>query len=67
MKNALVLFAALLLAPVLALTAKAEPLVFHPNYAPGPADNPLKGLSLTLDRGGNFLIRWSLIICRLPR
>jgi hypothetical protein len=54
MKYALVFFAALLLAPVLALTAKADPLVFHPNYAPAPADNPLKGFVPYAGQGREF-------------
>lgn len=54
MKYTLVLFAALLLAPVATLTAKAEPVVFHPNYAPGPADNPLKGFVPYAGQGRKF-------------
>ena len=32
----------------------AEPVVFHPAYAPGPADNPLKGFVPYAGQGRNF-------------
>jgi hypothetical protein len=63
---ALSLLIVLLLAPLTALyAAKApastdskpsatDPLVFHPNYAPGPADNPLKGFVPYAGQGREF-------------
>ncbi len=54
MKNNSILFAALLSVPVLALAAKANPLVFHPAYAPSPADNPLKGFVPYVGQGREF-------------
>ena len=57
---------ALLLTPLAALHAAdapastdrkssaTEPLVFHPNYAPGPADNPLKGFVPYAGQGREF-------------
>ena len=45
---------AVLLLALLTLTAKAESLVFHPNYAPGPADNPLKGFVPYAGQGREF-------------
>ena len=37
-----------------ALAAAAEPVVFHPDYAPGPADNPLKGFVPYAGQGRKF-------------
>ena len=66
MNPALSLLIVLLLAPLTALyAAKApastdskpsatDPLVFHPNYAPGPADNPLKGFVPYAGQGREF-------------
>lgn len=66
MKTNLILFAALLLTPLVALPAAdapastdrkspaTDPLVFHPNYAPAPADNPLKGFVPYAGQGREF-------------
>lgn len=55
--NLILAQAALLLSgaflPVLGVTA-AEPVVFHPSYAPGPADNPLKGFVPYAGQGKDF-------------
>ena len=37
-----------------AVLAAAEPVVFHPAYAPGPADNPLKGFVPYAGQGRKF-------------
>ena len=66
MNPALSLLIVLLLAPLTALYAAKAPastdskpfatdsLVFHPNYAPGPADNPLKGFVPYAGQGREF-------------
>lgn len=50
-RTAVLLFAGFL--PVASVTA-SEPLVFQPAYAPGPADNPLKGFVPYAGQGRAF-------------